>query len=175
MPGTQHKKIRNAIGIWLLFLAGQLGGMATGSPASPNDDSKETANKAQQSESSRLPAVHLDGGYFVRDGKRFSPVGAHWVPAKAAMHWPLEWDPKGIEGDFAKMHELGYNIVRLIWFGPGSSRGPAITIQPLFSSWTFAPLGHPFAFQNYGFWRRVSTGGPIWLAYEIGAIRRDNC
>jgi endo-1,4-beta-mannosidase len=122
MPGTQHKKTKNAIGIWLLFLAAQVCGMATGRPASRNDDSKETAEKAQQSESSRLPAVHLDGGYFVRDGKRFFPVGAHWVPAKAAMHWPLEWDPKEIEGDFAKMHELGYNIVRLDmvwpWFEP---------------------------------------------------------
>jgi hypothetical protein len=37
MPGTPHKKIRNAIGIWLLFLAAQVCGMATGSPASRND------------------------------------------------------------------------------------------------------------------------------------------
>ena len=71
---------------------------------------------------SRLPAVHLDGTYFTRNGKRFIPVGAHWVPAKAAMQWPAQWDPKDIEADFAKMHELGYTIVRLdmlwAWFEP---------------------------------------------------------
>ena len=70
----------------------------------------------------KLPAVHLDGQYFVRDGKRFLPVGAHWVPAKAGMQWPVEWDPKDIEADFAKMHELGYSIVRFdmmwAWFEP---------------------------------------------------------
>ena len=69
-----------------------------------------------------LPKVHLDGHYFARDGKRFVPVGAHWVPAKAAMQWPLHWDPEEIEADFAKMHELGYNLVRLdmlwAWFEP---------------------------------------------------------
>ena len=70
----------------------------------------------------RLPKVHFDGEYFVRDGKRFLPVGAHWVPAKAAMQWPVLWDPKDIEADFAKMHELGYTMVRLdlmwAWFEP---------------------------------------------------------
>jgi len=72
--------------------------------------------------SSPLPKVHLDGTYFTRDGKRFIPVGAHWVPAKAAMQWPIDWDPKDIEADFAKMHELGYSIVRFDmvwpWFEP---------------------------------------------------------
>lgn len=71
---------------------------------------------------SKLPAVHLDGQYFVRDGRRFLPVGAHWVPAKSAMQWPVEWDPKDTEADFAKMHELGYSIVRFdmmwAWFEP---------------------------------------------------------
>ncbi len=71
---------------------------------------------------SRLPAVSLDGKYFVRDGKRFFPVGAHWVPAKAGMQWPTQWDPKDIESDFSKMHELGYTIVRFdllwAWFEP---------------------------------------------------------
>ncbi|HTR26568.1 MAG TPA: hypothetical protein VMI10_21540 [Terriglobales bacterium] len=74
------------------------------------------------SAATKLPAVHIDGQYFVRDGKRFVPVGAHWVPAKAAMQWPVEWDPKDIEADFAKMHELGYSIVRFDmvwpWFEP---------------------------------------------------------
>jgi endo-1,4-beta-mannosidase len=70
----------------------------------------------------RLPRVQLDGTYFVRDGKRFWPVGAHWVPAKAAMQWPTQWDPKDIEADFSKMHDLGYSIVRFdmlwAWFEP---------------------------------------------------------
>jgi endo-1,4-beta-mannosidase len=67
---------------------------------------------ATASAGKKLPPVHLDGQYFTRDGKRFLPVGAHWVPAKAAMQWPVQWDPKDIEADFAKMHELGYSIVR---------------------------------------------------------------
>jgi endo-1,4-beta-mannosidase len=66
--------------------------------------------------------VHLDGTYFTCGGKRFLPVGAHWVPAKAAMQWPTQWDPKEIEADFAKMHELGYSLVRFdllwAWFEP---------------------------------------------------------
>jgi len=81
-----------------------------------------SARNAAPQSSNRLPAVHVDGTYFVRDGKRFIPVGAHWVPAKAAMQWPTEWDPKDIEADFAKMHELGYNLVRIdmlwAWFEP---------------------------------------------------------
>jgi endo-1,4-beta-mannosidase len=65
----------------------------------------------------KLPAVHLDGNYFSRDGHRFIPVGANWVPAKAAMQWPTQWDPKAIEADFARMHELGINTIRLdfVW------------------------------------------------------------
>lgn len=81
-------------------------------------------NKQNQRPSldSRLPEVRLDGTYFVRDGKRFIPMGAHWVPAKAAMQWPTEWNPTDIEADFAKMHDLGYSIVRFdmlwAWFEP---------------------------------------------------------
>jgi endo-1,4-beta-mannosidase len=70
----------------------------------------------------KLPPVHLDGTYFSAGGKRFVPVGAHWVPAKAAMQWNVEWDPKDIEADFAKMHELGYTVTRFdvmwAWFEP---------------------------------------------------------
>ncbi len=83
----------------------------------------------------RLPPVHLDGQYFVRDGKRFLPVGAHWVPARAAMQWPLQWDPKDIEADFAKMHELGYSIVRLdmlwAWFEPRPGDYNPVAFQQL--------------------------------------------
>ena len=84
---------------------------------------------------SRLPEVHLDGEYFSRNGKRFIPVGAHWVPAKAAMQWPVEWDPKDIEADFAKMHELGYSIVRFdmmwAWFEPRPGDYNPVAFQQL--------------------------------------------
>jgi len=65
----------------------------------------------------KLPSVRLDGNYFSRDGRRFIPVGANWVPAKAAMQWPTQWDPKAIEADFVRMHELGFNTIRLdfVW------------------------------------------------------------
>lgn len=69
-----------------------------------------------------LPAARLDGNYFARDARRFLVVGAHWVPAKAAMQWPLQWDPKDIEADFAQMAKMGFNTVRLdlmwAWFEP---------------------------------------------------------
>jgi endo-1,4-beta-mannosidase len=82
-----------------------------------------------------LPKVHLDGAYFTRDGKRFLPVGAHWVPAKAGMQWPVQWDPKDIEADFAKMHELGYSIVRLdmlwAWFEPRPGDYNPVAFQQL--------------------------------------------
>lgn len=70
----------------------------------------------------RLPWVKLEGHYFSVNGQRFIPVGVHWVPAKAALQWPVQWDAKDIEADFSKMHELGYNTVRLdlmwAWFEP---------------------------------------------------------
>jgi endo-1,4-beta-mannosidase len=73
-------------------------------------------------EAARLPQAEIDGNYFVRDGHRFMVIGAHWVPAKAAMQWPLQWDAKDIEADFAKMKEMGFNTVRFdlmwAWFEP---------------------------------------------------------
>lgn len=69
-----------------------------------------------------LPKASLDGNYFSRDGRNFLVVGAHWVPAKAAMQWPTQWDLKDVEADFAKMKELGFNTVRFdlmwAWFEP---------------------------------------------------------
>src|SRR5512144_2203286 len=81
---------------------------------------KAAEQKSQTSAS--LPPVHLDGTYFSHNGPRFIPMGAHWVPAKAAMQWPVQWDPKDIDADFAKMAQLGYSIVRFdilwAWFEP---------------------------------------------------------
>jgi hypothetical protein len=76
----------------------------------PASASRRVQSQRQRCAARKLPPVHLDGQYFTRDGKRFLPVGAHWVPAKAAMQWPVQWDPKDIEADFAKMHELGYSV-----------------------------------------------------------------
>jgi hypothetical protein len=76
----------------------------------------------QESKDGLLPAVRLEGNYFSRGGHRFIPVGANWVPAQHAMEWPYEWDPKAVEADFARMHELGFNTIRLDmvwgWFEP---------------------------------------------------------
>ncbi len=93
------------------------------------------AERADQSGDLRLPEVHLDGQYFVRKGRRFLPVGAHWVPAKAAMQWAAQWDPRDIEADFAKMHELGYSIVRFdmlwAWFEPRPGDYNPVAFQQL--------------------------------------------
>ena len=94
-----------------------------------------SAAQDNRNDAALLPKVHLDGTYFVRDGKRFLPVGAHWVPAKAAMQWPVQWDPKDIDADFAKMHELGYSIVRFDmvwpWFEPRPGDYNPVAFQQL--------------------------------------------
>ena len=97
--------------MFVLLFTGVSAGAAK--PSASADHSQSAATSAE----SRLPAVHLDGNYFSRDGHRFIPVGANWVPAKAAMQWPTQWDPKAIEADFARMHELGFNTIRLdfVW------------------------------------------------------------
>lgn len=93
---------------------------------------------AQDSKSpsgARLPPVHLDGAYFTANGKRFVPVGAHWVPAKTAMQWNVDWNPQDIEADFAKMHELGYTITRFdvmwAWFEPRPGDYNPVAFQQL--------------------------------------------
>jgi hypothetical protein len=69
-----------------------------------------------------LPAASLDGDYFARDGHRFLVTGAHWVPAREAMLWPLHFDVASVERDFQRMNALGFNTVRLdlmwAWFEP---------------------------------------------------------
>jgi hypothetical protein len=95
---------------WLCWLPLALGCAAT----------TQAANDA--SVPGPLPAVRLDGNYFARGAQRFLVVGAHWVPAKAAMQWPLQWDPADIEADFVQMARMGFNTVRLdlmwAWFEP---------------------------------------------------------
>lgn len=69
-----------------------------------------------------LTRVTLGKTYFQRDGHAFLPTGAHWVPAGAALDWPLRWRPTAIEADFTKMRDLGFNTVRFdlfwAWFEP---------------------------------------------------------
>jgi endo-1,4-beta-mannosidase len=93
------------------------------------------AQDTKPADTHKLAAVQLDGTYFSHEGKRFIPVGAHWVPAKAAMQWPVQWDPKDIEADFAKMHELGYTIVRFDmvwpWFEPRPGDYNPVAFQQL--------------------------------------------
>ena len=124
---NQHAEARAiAFLVMLLWLMGSLTFLVAAQDSSP---------KKHLEDERPLPKVHLDGTYFVRDGKRFLPVGAHWVPAKAAMQWPLQWDPKDIEADFAKMHELGYSIVRFDmvwpWFEPRPGDYNPVAFQQL--------------------------------------------
>lgn len=64
-----------------------------------------------------LEIVTLSGNFFQANGRRFIPIGVNWVPARAAMQWPYEWDPRAIEADFRKMQDLGVNFFRfdLVW------------------------------------------------------------
>jgi beta-galactosidase GanA len=69
-----------------------------------------------------LKKATLQDHYFTREGRAFLPTGAHWVPAKAALDWPIQWDPTEIEADFAKMRDLRFNTMRFdlfwAWFEP---------------------------------------------------------
>jgi beta-galactosidase len=66
--------------------------------------------------------VSISGNYFKRNGQPFLPIGAHWVPARTGLGWPVDWDEADLEADFAKMVDLGFNTVRFdlfwAWFEP---------------------------------------------------------
>lgn len=95
---------------------------ATGALVLASSPAAETPAQPGVASTLRLPPVRLDGNYFNRDGHRFIVVGAHWVPAKTGLQWPLQWDPKSIDDDFAQMAQMGFNTVRLdlfwAWFEP---------------------------------------------------------
>ena len=128
----RHKPLARFTAAAILFSVGLISSFAAQTAAK---QSGKAAQNTTQSNGVRLPEVHLDGAYFTRDGKRFIPMGAHWVPAKTAMQWPVQWDPKDIEADFAKMHELGYSIVRLdvmwAWFEPRPGDYNPVAFQQL--------------------------------------------
>jgi len=124
-----------------------------------------TSQTATTASVKMLPPVHLDGQYFTRDGKRFLPVGAHWVPAKAAMQWPVQWDPKDIEADFAKMHELGYSIVRFdmmwAWFEPRPGDYNPVAFQQLDY---FVSLAHKY---------QIYLNPSLFIGGEVGEAYWD--
>ena len=72
----------------------------------------ETPLSSQSQIKNRLPFAKLDGNYFSVNGQRFIPMGVHWVPAKTALQWPVQWDAKDIEADFSKMH---LDIIPCVW------------------------------------------------------------
>jgi len=101
--------------------------LATGCLAAEGDVAPQAPPAAHSSPAAAaapaglVPAA-LDGDYFARDGHRFLVTGAHWVPAREAMLWPLHFDAASIERDFQRMAALGFNTVRLdlmwAWFEP---------------------------------------------------------
>jgi endo-1,4-beta-mannosidase len=155
-----HKPLAWRLAVAFFFCVGSITVVnAVEGPAQKDSTAPNTATAAP----SRLPAVHLDGTYFTRNGKRFIPVGAHWVPAKAAMQWPVQWDPKDIEADFAKMHELGYNITRIDmvwpWFEPRPGDYNATAFQQLDY---LVSLGHKYQIYIHP---SLFIGGEVGEAY----------
>lgn len=120
-----YSKHGDGIAKWLcaaLIVVGGFVPLLGQSVSTPGSSPSSQAAQTDQMSNGSLPAVHLDGNYFSHGGKQFIPVGVNWVPAKAAMEWPYQWDPASIEADFAQMHQLGVNTVRLdlvwAWFEP---------------------------------------------------------
>ncbi len=123
----EKHQVHSAV-VLLIFIMGTLGLIAlpvrstVAWPVIGRDKEVGENTGSQATAAAQLPEVRLDGNYFSHGGRRFLVLGAHWVPAKAAMHWPLQWDPREIEADFAKMRELGFNTVRFdlmwAWFEP---------------------------------------------------------
>ena len=108
------------LGLSILFVStflsvASVGGAAQRMSSPVQPDKQLNSAKPGTTSDAVLPLdpVRLDGNYFSRSGHRFIPIGANWVPAKAAMEWPYQWDPASIEADFAQMHDLGFNTVRL--------------------------------------------------------------
>ena len=105
-------------GRWIARLIILSGALVPGLPAC----SWAAADESTAQSAPRLAEASLDGNYFSAGGQRFLVTGAHWVPAKAALQWPLQWDPVDIEADFSTMAQIGFNTVRFdlfwAWFEP---------------------------------------------------------
>lgn len=97
----------------------------------------------------KLSAVTLTGNYFSRDNQCFLPIGAHWVPAKTGLQYPLRWNEEDLEADFRKMKDLGFNTMRF----------------DLFWAW-FEPhpgVFNPEAFQQFDFFIQMAHEYKIYL------------
>jgi len=92
-----------------------------------------------------LTPVSINGNYFFRAGSRFMPIGAHWVPARTGLQWPLQWEEADITADFAKMKELGFNTVRFDLFWAWFEPRPGMYNPEAFQQFnTFVRLAHEF-------------------------------
>ncbi len=92
-----------------------------------------------------LTPVTITGNYFSRAGRRFMPIGAHWVPARTGLQWPLQWDEADITTDFTKMKELGFNTVRFDLFWAWFEPRPGMYNPEAFQQFdTFVHLAHKF-------------------------------
>lgn len=95
-----------------LLIGCALWGLAPTGHARPSDVGSRSA----------LPAVTLEGNYFSKGGHRFVVIGTNWVSAQAGLLWPVHWDARAIEADFAMMSRMRFNTVRLdlmwAWFEP---------------------------------------------------------
>ncbi len=82
-----------------------------------------------------LSPVKLSGNYLTSNGEFFIPVGVNWIPAHSGMQWPFEWDPNLVETDFARMKQLGFNLVRFdllhAWFEPRPGQYNQISFCPV--------------------------------------------
>ncbi len=92
-----------------------------------------------------LVPVSITGNYFSRAGRHFMPIGAHWVPARTGLQWPLLWDEADVTADFAKMKDLGFNTVRFDLFWAWFEPRPGAYNQDAFHQFdTFIRLAHRF-------------------------------
>ena len=110
-----------------------------------------------------LLPVTIQGNYFCKGSLAFIPIGAHWVPAKTGLRWPLEWSLEELEADFAKMAYLGFNTVRFdlfwAWFEPRAGDYNPKAFQQLDA---FIDLAH-----KYGIYLHPTlfVGGEVGEAY----------
>ena len=92
-----------------------------------------------------LTPVSITGNYFSHAGRRFMPIGAHWVPARTGLQWPLQWSEADITADFAKMKELGFNTVRFDLFWAWFEPRPGMYNPEAFQQFdTFVRMAHQF-------------------------------
>lgn len=63
--------------------------------------------------------VNSDGRYFVRDGRRFFPIGVNYLPSYLCGNYFADYRADHIRADLDHMQELGLNSVRVPVFWAG--------------------------------------------------------